>query len=76
MSFFDKYPTRAWREREASKEGEEYPRWICQECANSRGHHNLCLVSSYCMATCGWCDKNKPVTQPRDYGYPPFSKNK
>jgi len=51
-----------------------YPCWICNECATSRGYSNRCTMSTYHEDACGWCEEIKAVTQPRDYGYPRFSK--
>ncbi len=48
-----------------------YPQWICKDCAinNSgiwpEGHHG-----SFHGGVCGWCEEEKGVTQPRDWGYP------
>lgn len=53
---------------------DEYPHWICQECAESRGYPNICLISTWHEDHCGWCEQIKTVTQPRDYSYPKFSK--
>src|SRR5690349_14005482 len=52
----------------------EYPNWICRECAESSGCRNRCQVSTYHEDLCGWCGRRTAVTQPRDYGYPKFSK--
>jgi len=54
---------------------EEYPAWICSECATSRGYSNRCMLSTFHEDLCGWCEQIKTVTQPRDYGYPKFSNN-
>jgi len=55
---------------------EEYPFWICADCAYSLGCPNRKTISCYHLGECGWCKKETAVTQPRDYGYPPFSNNK
>ncbi len=51
-----------------------YPAWICDECAQSRGHRNQFQASTYHEDVCGWCEQMKAVTQPRDFGYPKYSK--
>jgi sulfur relay (sulfurtransferase) complex TusBCD TusD component (DsrE family) len=53
---------------------ENYPAWTCRECAESRGYSNRCMISTWHEDSCGWCEQIKAVTQPRDYGYPKFSK--
>lgn len=52
-----------------------YPSWICYECAYSNGgrfpeNH----VATFHEGKCGWCGRNKVVTEPRDYGFPPYVK--
>lgn len=59
---------------ELEKQQNDYPYWICQECAESLGHKNRCEMSTYHPDICGWCNEMKTVTQPRDYGHPPFTK--
>lgn len=59
-----------------------YPRWICELCGKAFG------TLSRRMATyhepdkadesdvCGWCGSNdRPLTEPRDWGYPKQQKN-
>jgi len=53
---------------------DDYPAWICCECAEHRGYSNRCTLSTYHEDICGWCEQLKVVTQPRDYGYPKYSK--
>ncbi len=52
----------------------DYPDFICDNCANSLGHKNKSQASSYCHWICGWCNNPAQVTEPRDFGYPPFQK--
>lgn len=49
-----------------------YPSWICKECAYKLGYPQMSMLSTYHIGSCGWCKKQTAVTQPRDYGYPPF----
>lgn len=55
---------------------EDYPKTICKECAESLGYQNKKSVSCYSYDVCGWCKEIKVITEPRDYGWPPYSKNK
>lgn len=50
----------------------EYPAWICTECANGLGCPNRKTISSFHNGNCGWCLKETKVTEARDFGYPPF----
>lgn len=51
---------------------DEYPHWICRDCAKGLSHPAKTTVSSFHQGHCGWCLKITSVTQPRDFGYPPF----
>lgn len=48
-----------------------YPYLICHDCGITGGTH-VAGISAYYKGTCGWCNKIKEVTQPRDYNYPKF----
>lgn len=54
----------------------EYPPWICSKCANALNHPSRCAASSFHVDICGWCLEEKEVTEPRDYGYPPWDKKR
>ena len=54
----------------------DYPLWVCHSCGLA--HSKLGVVtgtSTWHSAICGVCLKEKPVTSPRDYGYPKFPKD-
>lgn len=58
----------------------KYPAWICRDC----GHRYGTVRDQHCATfheperndpndRCGWCgDRMRPLTEPRDYGYPEF----
>ena len=48
-----------------------YPSWICADCGNKYGKARG-KYATFHPGTCGWCEKEKAVTEPRDYGYPKF----
>ena len=49
---------------------DHYPNAICHACGTDRGTHQR--ISTYHAGVCGWCGEQRPVTEPRDYGYPPY----
>jgi len=53
-----------------------YPDWICAPCGdrNQPNKKLIFKVSTYHNDECGWCGKEKAVTEPRDFGYPKFQK--
>lgn len=55
---------------------DDYPHWICRDCAASLGYVNRFLCSTFHNGICGWCDQEKVVTEPRDYNFPIYSKIK
>jgi hypothetical protein len=61
----------------------DYPDWICRDCGTSGGKmRHTAIVSTFHDPDprdnndiCGWCGaSNKPLTEPRDYGYPVFKR--
>ena len=56
---------------------DDYPVWVCDDCAKSaggkwpRGH-----LGTFHLGRCGVCGEMKDVTEPRDWGYPKFTKDK
>ncbi len=50
-----------------------YPAWICSACGFKHGVVSVGHCATYHMGdACGWCGRDDvPVTEPRDYGYPP-----
>jgi hypothetical protein len=58
---------------------EIYPDFVCKECAERAGGSSkrsraLCnMVATYHMGKCDICGQEKPLTQPRDFGYPNFN---
>lgn len=50
----------------------DYPDWICRDCAivHKGVDFPRAGVSTYHIGKCGWCGKERVVTEPRDYGYP------
>jgi len=52
-----------------------YPSWVCAECAHeARGRFSQLNTSTMHEGTCGVCGQAKTVTEPRDYGYPDFTR--
>lgn len=51
---------------------EEYPKTICMECGTSYGHMPKGHLATFYQGMCGWCKRKRTVTEPRDYGYPPY----
>jgi hypothetical protein len=47
----------------------EYPDWICGDCGGKYGRQRGSLSTCH-EGKCGWCGETKPVTEPRDFGYP------
>ncbi len=61
------------RVNQAENNCETYPTWICVECAVSNGGKwPLGHVAICHSGICGWCDKNRSVTQAKEYGYPHY----
>jgi len=54
---------------------ENYPEWVCGDCGNKYGKWSV-GSSTWHEGICEVCNKEKPVTSPRDYGYPNFENNK
>lgn len=54
---------------------ENYPIWVCSECALDAGGKNSRTVSTFHMNICPVCGKYVPVTEPRDFGYPKLKAN-
>lgn len=46
--------------------------WVCHDCGSKAG--KAWTVSTWHQGICGVCTKLKAVTEPRDYGYPDFTK--
>lgn len=49
----------------------DYPRWTCHECGVKHGRKKAPGVASWHYGKCDVCEKNKEVTEPRDYGHFP-----
>lgn len=55
----------------------DYPGWICESCGNAYGRRWYDLSTWHTGDPCGWCGKDDaPVTEPRDFGYPPVPAGK
>lgn len=50
----------------------EYPKVICGPCGRKYGKPRA-GASTFHDNTCGWCGEMRSVTEPRDFGYPPFN---
>lgn len=50
----------------------KYPVYCCTDCAEAAGGVLCKSMSTWHYAVCSICGKNKPVTEPRDFGYPVF----
>jgi hypothetical protein len=54
-----------------------YPIWVCDDCAKKAGAVvRRIIVATYHNGYCDVCKQPKRVTEPRDWGYPDFSKIK
>lgn len=51
---------------------ENYPQVVCHDCGSKYG--KAWTRSTWHTGVCGVCKETKSVTEPRDYGYPDFSK--
>jgi len=54
-----------------------YPAWVCIDCAKNALTQDALKklegsLSTFHYGMCGICEKEKSVTEPRDYGYPNF----
>lgn len=50
---------------------DEYPAWICRDCAESHGGSwPAGHVATFHSGVCGWCSQQASVTEPRDWRYP------
>lgn len=54
-----------------------YPQFICHECGmklteNQRHLFPKDHISSYSIATCGWCLKQKEANNPSSWGFPDY----
>jgi hypothetical protein len=47
--------------------------WICQDCGLKYGKAMTC-ISTWHYDNCDYCGEIKPVTEPRDYGWPELPK--
>lgn len=71
--------TKHWPSDRVGKARREirYPSLICGPCARKNGGHwpdgHLASIGP---GVCGWCCKNKIVTEPRDWCYPRFEGKK
>jgi len=56
----------------------DYPSWVCTECGMKaqKDHSRFLLASTYHTGRCEVCGLIKPVTEPRDFGYPDFKQLK
>ena len=55
---------------------DEYPTWVCYDCAVEAGYQPRSNhVSTFHIGICGVCKQEKSVTEPRDFGYPKFKKH-
>lgn len=46
------------------------PAWVCYDCGIRYGRHTLHAgVSTWHLGTCEVCESERPVTEPRDFGY-------
>jgi hypothetical protein len=51
--------------------------WICEECAIlGGGRLPPGHLSTWHIGKCDVCDHKKPITEPRDFGYPKIIKNR
>ena len=50
----------------------KYPDWICTDCGEKVQRIMLrrALIATFHIGRCDICGETKPVTQPRDYGWP------
>ena len=48
-----------------------YLSWICFDCGARLGKMPDDHMATWHHGKCGWCGEVKPVTHPRDFGYPP-----
>ncbi|CAB4126509.1 hypothetical protein UFOVP80_8 [uncultured Caudovirales phage] len=55
---------------------ENYPLWICRECAKENGGKAGSGVSSWCENICDCCNEWQLVTNPRNFGYPKVTKKR
>lgn len=53
-------------------DGRQYDGWICIDCGYKwqKDEGGIFSVSTYHRGICGACNKEKPVTEGRDFGYP------
>ena len=52
--------------------GVSYPAWICSDCARKMEYPPRTFLSTFHPGECGWCKRKVAVTQPRDFGWPPY----
>lgn len=45
-----------------------YPEWICADCGEKNGRKE-CNIATWHEGKCDLCGEDKPVTEPRDFGY-------
>jgi hypothetical protein len=53
---------------------EYFPEKVCSSCAVMAGGKLRTVTATWHEARCDVCGLTKPVTQPRDFGYPRFFK--
>ena len=49
---------------------DEYPKWVCVECGKKHGR-KVPEVATWHYGKCDVCEKNHPVSEPRDFGHFP-----
>ena len=56
----------------------KYPSWVCWDCghkaAKEQGKRINSVSTFHEGDRCGVCGEAKPVTEPRDFGYPNFDR--
>ena len=50
----------------------KYPSRVCQSCGDKASGTRVNLIATWHEGKCDVCGKIKPVTEPRDFGYPKF----
>jgi hypothetical protein len=47
---------------------DDYPAWVCHACGAKYGTR-IPVIATWHNGACGICYEERPVTEPRDYGY-------
>lgn len=70
--------TKHWpSDRLINDKNDKYPEFICVPCAiENGGRWPAGHLASMSTGLCGWCGKQKEVTEPRDWGYPSYKLKK